>query len=188
MSRNGRRFLCPAPIPPAEATPPAGKPPQGGQRLPHNRPHKGHPMPFRRLPCGAGQRRLSGRVLRCRLKRNVRSVPDEGRSREPPGQKPGRDRSQHKNTVPVQADKKRKTPIPVTHNLHGPILAVVSSAGLAAHCGAFGTAPPRCSGQGQKTSFESAKTMSERISANPPAISTRRARSEGGRPVTASKA
>jgi hypothetical protein len=55
MSHSGRRFLCPAPIPPAEASPPAGKPPQGGQRLPQNRPHKGHPMPFRRLPWMAGQ-------------------------------------------------------------------------------------------------------------------------------------
>ena len=42
--------------------------------------------------------------------------------------------------------------------------------------------------QGQKMSFDSANTISERINARPPAIRTRSALSDGGRPVTASKA
>ena len=51
---GGASFAQPR-SPQAQAAPPAGKPPQGGQRLPQNRPHKGHPMTFRRLPWGRGR-------------------------------------------------------------------------------------------------------------------------------------
>jgi hypothetical protein len=54
MSYSGRRFLRPSPIPPAQAAPlPESR--RKGQRLAQNRPHKSHPMTFRRLPWGEGR-------------------------------------------------------------------------------------------------------------------------------------
>ena len=113
---------------------------------------------------------------------------NEGRPRESPGQQPDDDRSRHEKTVPVQTGKKRKALISVKHNLHGPILPWRFRKGIAADCGAFGTALPQGCDQGQKMSFDSANTISDRINASPPAIRTRSALSDGGRPVTASKA